>query len=40
MNERGLFIAFHILENHRLLLRSSLLNTVYSFFRMTSQPHS
>ncbi len=31
-NKRGFFkIAPHILENHRLLLRSCFLNAVYSF---------
>ncbi|EOA3461138.1 hypothetical protein ACH0D7_000001, partial [Enterococcus hirae] len=34
-NKRGFFkIAPHILENHRLLLRSCFLNAVYSFLEI------
>ena len=37
-NKRGFFkIAPHILENHRLLLRSCFLNTVYSFLEILEE---
>ncbi|ENZ5674541.1 hypothetical protein ACGWZA_002658, partial [Enterococcus hirae] len=37
-NKRGFFkIAPHILENHRLLLRSCFLNAVYSFLEILEE---